>query len=64
MRKNIYLTQVAFSADDLIACQCTCRCCAEKDECILCVHLSALMMDFVLILFEGLAQNIFFGTTG
>ena len=38
MRKDIYLTQVAFSADDLIACQCTCRCGAEKDEYILCVH--------------------------
>ena len=58
MRANIYNTQVAFSADDLIACQCSCRCGAEKQERILCVHPLALVMDLFLLLFEGLAQNI------
>ena len=58
MQKNICSTRVAFSVDDLVACQCSCRCGAEKDECILCVHSLALMMDLMLLLFDGLAQNI------
>ena len=58
MRKNTYNTKVAFSADDLIACQCSCKCGAEKNERILCAHPLVLMMDLFLLLFEGLAQNI------
>jgi hypothetical protein len=58
MRKCICCTKAAFTAEDFIACQCACRCGAEKDERVLCVHPLALLLDLGLVLFEGLAQHI------
>jgi hypothetical protein len=58
MRKCIYCTKAAFTAEDFIACQCACRCGAEKDERVLCVHPLALLLDLGLLLFDWLAQHI------
>jgi len=58
MRKSVYNTEVAFTKSDLLACGCSCRCGSEKEECVLDVHPLALVYELVLLLFEGLAQNI------
>ena len=58
MKKDEYNTSVAFTAKDLLSCQCSCKCGGEGSESIVCVHVLPLIFLLSLLLTEGLAENI------
>jgi len=58
MKKHDYATRVAFSANQLLCCKCNCPSGSENGNRHACVHSLAKLYQLVLLLYEGLAENI------
>jgi hypothetical protein len=58
MRGIVCDTAVVFTKEDLVACRCSCRCGSSDGERIVDVHPLALIYQLVLLLFDGLAENL------
>lgn len=58
MKESQYEVKVAFTSNELLCCSCSCQAGSKSNDRGVCVHVLPLILLFVILLVEGLAQNI------
>ena len=58
MKKNVYNTTVAYTADDLLAVRCNCKSGSKSSDKVVCVHILPIAYKVTQLLYEDLAEHI------
>jgi hypothetical protein len=58
MKTDIYTTTAAYTSEDLLAVECSCKSGSKGDDAVVCVHVLPIPYKVTMLLLEGLAENI------
>ena len=58
MKQQTYRVTVVFSKSGILACECDCKSGSKGLDKVVCVHVLPVLMQFVVFMFEDLAENI------
>jgi hypothetical protein len=59
-KQDIYDVQVAFTSKGIVSCECSCKAGSWRHECVLCVHILPIILQFTTLLYDGLAEHILY----
>ena len=58
MKSDIYTTTAAYTSNDLLVVECSCKGDSKGDDAVFCVHMLPIPYKVTMVLLEGLAEHI------
>jgi hypothetical protein len=60
MKKDKYKVEVTFNNSGIVCCNCTCKAGGYDNDKIICVHILPVLLQYTILLFDGLAEHILY----